>query len=166
MSGTARTHSYATATAYSAPTSSTAAVTSRWGTLGTTSTSLPSGVRRSGKTRRRATVRRRRTSGGTGTTSTAMLKLPPRSSNRSAGAAQPHRQATPRDRSSCRRAGGGDDRTWDGRQRTMKDSRRKQTRAMTKQKTGTREEWLEARLELLKGREGTDVAVMSWRGGG
>src|SRR5262245_35205084 len=97
MSGTARTHSYATATAYSAPTSSTAAVTSRWGTLGTTSTSLPSGVRRSGRTRRRATVRRRRTSGGTGTTNTATTKLPPRSSNRSAGAAQPGRPATSRD---------------------------------------------------------------------
>src|SRR5438034_1270152 len=98
MSGTARTRSYATATACSAPTSSTTAVTSRWGILGTTSTSLPSGVRRSGRTRRRATLRRRRTSGGGGTTSTATTKPPPRSSNRSAGAAQPHRPATPRDR--------------------------------------------------------------------
>jgi predicted dithiol-disulfide oxidoreductase (DUF899 family) len=32
----------------------------------------------------------------------------------------------------------------------MKDSRRKERRAMTKHKTGTREEWLAARLELLK----------------
>jgi predicted dithiol-disulfide oxidoreductase (DUF899 family) len=32
----------------------------------------------------------------------------------------------------------------------MKDSRRKETRAMTKHKTGTREEWLAARLELLE----------------
>jgi predicted dithiol-disulfide oxidoreductase (DUF899 family) len=32
----------------------------------------------------------------------------------------------------------------------MKDTRRKETRAMTKHKTGTCEEWLAARLELLK----------------
>ena len=38
----------------SAPTSSTTVATSKWETPGTTSTSLPSGVRRSGKTRRRA----------------------------------------------------------------------------------------------------------------
>src|SRR3954465_9488263 len=32
----------------------------------------------------------------------------------------------------------------------MKDTRRKERRTMTKHKTGTREEWLAARLELLK----------------
>jgi hypothetical protein len=42
------------------------------------------------------------------------------------------------------------DRTWHGRKRTMKDTRRKETREMTKHMTGTREEWLAARLELLK----------------
>src|SRR6478752_1154501 len=94
-------HSYATATAFSARTSLTAAVTSRWGTLGTTSTSLPSVARKSGRSRRRATLRRRRMSGGIGTTSTATTKRPPRSSNRFAGAAQP---ATPRDRSHHKRA--------------------------------------------------------------
>src|SRR5687768_33418 len=41
-------------------------------------------------------------------------------------------------------------RTWDGRERTMKDTRRKEIRAMTKHATGTREEWLAARLELLR----------------
>jgi predicted dithiol-disulfide oxidoreductase (DUF899 family) len=44
----------------------------------------------------------------------------------------------------------GVDRTWDGRERTMKDTRRKERRAMTKHMTGTREEWLAARLELLE----------------
>ena len=101
MSGTARTRSSATATAYSAPTSSIIAATSRWGIPGTTSTSLRLGVRRSGRNRRRATLRRRRMSGGIGTTSTATTKRPPRSSNRFAGAAQP---ATPRDRSRHKRA--------------------------------------------------------------
>src|SRR5436309_5886051 len=42
------------------------------------------------------------------------------------------------------------DRTWDRRERTMKDTRRKERRAMTKHMTGTRNEWLAARLELLK----------------
>src|SRR6266403_1784766 len=42
------------------------------------------------------------------------------------------------------------DRTWDRRERTMKDTRRKERRAMTKHTTGTRNEWLAARLELLK----------------
>src|SRR5438132_4258663 len=42
------------------------------------------------------------------------------------------------------------DRTWDRRERTMKDTRRKERRAMTKHMTGKREEWLAARLELLK----------------
>jgi predicted dithiol-disulfide oxidoreductase (DUF899 family) len=42
------------------------------------------------------------------------------------------------------------DRTWDRRERTMKDTRRKETRAMTRHMTGTREQWLAARLELLK----------------
>ena len=37
------------------------------------------------------------------------------------------------------------DRTWHGRKRTMKDTRRKETREMTKHMTGTREEWLAAR---------------------
>jgi predicted dithiol-disulfide oxidoreductase (DUF899 family) len=32
----------------------------------------------------------------------------------------------------------------------MKDTQRKETRAMTKHRTGTREEWLAARLKLLK----------------
>ena len=57
--------------ACSAPTSSTAAATRRWGAPGATSTSPRSGARRSGRTRPRATRRPRRTSGGTGTTSTA-----------------------------------------------------------------------------------------------
>src|SRR3989441_4409804 len=43
----------------------------------------------------------------------------------------------------------GVDRTWDGRGRTMKDTRKKERRAMTKHITGTRKEWLAARLELL-----------------
>src|SRR5882762_7771325 len=38
----------------------------------------------------------------------------------------------------------------DGSERTMKDTRRKETRAMTKHTTGTRKEWLAARLELLE----------------
>jgi predicted dithiol-disulfide oxidoreductase (DUF899 family) len=42
------------------------------------------------------------------------------------------------------------DRTWDGRERTLKDTRRKERRAMTKHMTGTRNEWLAARLELLE----------------
>ena len=54
----------------SAPTSSTAAATRRWGAPGATSTSLRSGARRSGRTRRRATRRPRLTSGGSGTTNT------------------------------------------------------------------------------------------------
>src|SRR5215211_938696 len=99
MSGTARTRSYATATACSAPTSLITGAMSKWETLGITSTSLPSGVKRSGRTHRRATLRRRRTSGGIGMTSTATTKPPPRSSNRSAGVAQPgKRAATPHDR--------------------------------------------------------------------
>jgi predicted dithiol-disulfide oxidoreductase (DUF899 family) len=32
----------------------------------------------------------------------------------------------------------------------MKDARRKETRAMTKHMTGTRDEWLAARLEMLE----------------
>jgi hypothetical protein len=35
-------------------------------------------------------------------------------------------------------------------ERTMKDTRRKERKTMTTHKTGTREEWLAARLELLK----------------
>src|SRR3989475_7513807 len=66
------------ATACSAPTSSTIAAMSRWETLGTTSTSLRSGARRSGRTRRRATPRLRRTSGGSGTTNqTRPTKIDP-----------------------------------------------------------------------------------------
>jgi predicted dithiol-disulfide oxidoreductase (DUF899 family) len=42
------------------------------------------------------------------------------------------------------------DRTWVGRERTMKDTRRKERRAMTKHMTGTRKEWLAARRELLE----------------
>jgi predicted dithiol-disulfide oxidoreductase (DUF899 family) len=38
----------------------------------------------------------------------------------------------------------------DGTKRTIKDTPRKEKRAMTKHKTGTRKEWLAARLELLK----------------
>src|SRR5205807_10673216 len=38
----------------------------------------------------------------------------------------------------------------DGKERTMKDTRRKEKRAMTKHLTGTRKEWLAARLELLE----------------
>src|SRR5205823_13937642 len=41
----------------------------------------------------------------------------------------------------------------DGRKRTMKDTRRKERRAMTKHMTGTRKEWLAARLELLEAEE-------------
>src|ERR1700726_257364 len=33
------------------------------------------------------------------------------------------------------------DRTWDGKERTMKDTRKKERRAMTKHMTGTRKEW-------------------------
>ena len=51
-----------------APTSSTLAATTSWGTHGTTSTSPRSAARRSGRTLRRATRRRLRTSGGSGTT--------------------------------------------------------------------------------------------------
>jgi hypothetical protein len=44
------------------------------------------------------------------------------------------------------------DRTWD--ERTMKDTRKRETRAMTTQmtthKTGTREEWLASRRELFR----------------
>src|SRR5262245_50876322 len=98
MSGTARTRSFAKATACSAPTLLTTGVTNRWGTPGATSTLLLSGVRRSGRPRQRATLRRRRTSGGTGTTSTATTKPPPKSTNRSAGAALLHWLATPRNR--------------------------------------------------------------------
>src|SRR5512143_3134960 len=58
------------ATTYSAPTSSTAAATSRWGAPGIISTSPLSCARKSGRTRRRATPKPRRTSGGTGTTTT------------------------------------------------------------------------------------------------
>src|SRR5262245_44645491 len=35
-------------------------------------------------------------------------------------------------------------------QRTTEDPRRKETKTMTKHRTGTREEWLAARLDLLK----------------
>src|SRR6202030_2139693 len=78
MSGTARTRSSATATVCSAPISSTTAATSRWGAPGATSTSLRSGARRSGRTRRRATPRLRRTSGGSGTTNqTRRIKIDP-----------------------------------------------------------------------------------------
>src|SRR5437016_445510 len=59
MGGTGRTRLSAMATTYSAPTSSTTVAMSRWGTLGTTSISLRSGARRSGRTRRRATPRLR-----------------------------------------------------------------------------------------------------------
>src|SRR4030095_12968084 len=114
MSGTARTRSYVKATACSAPTLSTTAVTNRWGTLGTISTLLLSGARKSGSTRRRAILRHRRTSGGIGTTSTAKTKPPPRSSNRFVGAAQQGKLAArPRDRSRRKRVGVGDDRTWE-----------------------------------------------------
>src|SRR5439155_1507790 len=64
-----------------------------------------------------------------------------------------------RDRSRRGRAGRGVDRTWDGRERTMKDTRRKETRAMTKHMTGTREEWLSARLELLKAGRGSELTI-------
>ncbi len=41
----------------------------------------------------------------------------------------------------------------------MKDTRRKETRAMTKHMTGTREEWLSARLELLKAGRGSELTI-------
>jgi predicted dithiol-disulfide oxidoreductase (DUF899 family) len=40
----------------------------------------------------------------------------------------------------------------------MKDTRRKERRAMTKHKTGTREEWLAARLELLEAEKELSVS--------
>ena len=42
------------------------------------------------------------------------------------------------------------DRTRDGRARPLQDTRRKERRAMTTHKTGTREQWLAARLALLE----------------
>jgi hypothetical protein len=39
---------------------------------------------------------------------------------------------------------------WDGRERTMKDTPGKESRAMTTHMIGTRKEWLAARLELLE----------------
>src|SRR5439155_355663 len=69
--------SYATATACSAPTSSTIAATSRWGTPGTIVTLLRAGVRKSGRIRRRAIPRPRRTSGGSGTTSQTRNPIDP-----------------------------------------------------------------------------------------
>jgi predicted dithiol-disulfide oxidoreductase (DUF899 family) len=42
------------------------------------------------------------------------------------------------------------DRTRDGRSRTLKDTRRREKMAMTKHITGTRQEWLAARLKLLE----------------
>src|SRR5580698_9504963 len=70
MNGTATTYSSATATGYSAHTSSTTAATRRWGLPGATSTSPRSVGKRFGKTRQRVTLRLRRTSGGTGMTTT------------------------------------------------------------------------------------------------
>ena len=49
----------------------------RWGTPGATSTSLRSGARKSGRTRRRATLRPRRTSGGSGTTNQTLILIDP-----------------------------------------------------------------------------------------
>jgi predicted dithiol-disulfide oxidoreductase (DUF899 family) len=99
--------SSATATASSAPTSSTSAAMRRWAPTGATSTSPRSGARRTGRTRPRATLRPRPTRGGISTTSTTSRPSsrrpsrtpPPRSAAREAGA---------RDRSRGRRAGGGD----------------------------------------------------------
>lgn len=56
-------------------------------------------------------------------------------------------------------------RTWKGRERTMKDTRMKEIRTMKKHMTGTREEWLAARLELLKDQKELAGAVTRWRGG-
>src|SRR5258708_18899449 len=67
----ARTRLSATTTGCSVPTSSTTAVTKRWGAPGATSTLRRSDARRTGRTRPRATPRPRPTRGGTGTTNTA-----------------------------------------------------------------------------------------------
>src|SRR5579871_2382907 len=66
--------SFATAKGCFAHTSSTPAVTRRWGLPGATSTSRRLDVRKLGRTRRRVTRRPRHTNGGTGTTTT-MLRL-------------------------------------------------------------------------------------------
>ena len=49
----------------------------RWGVPGTTSTSLRSGAKKSGRTRRRAILRPRRTSGGSGTTNQTLILIDP-----------------------------------------------------------------------------------------
>src|SRR5829696_4514529 len=77
------TPSSATATACSAPTSSTTAATRRWAAPGAISTSQRSGARRSGRTRRKATRRRRPTNGGTGTTTTGPRRHRTRNGSRS-----------------------------------------------------------------------------------
>ena len=70
----------------------------RWGTPGATSTSLRSGAKRSGRTRRRATRRPRRTSGGSGTTNqTRRIRIDPAWCN-SAPPGLTRRAATLRDR--------------------------------------------------------------------
>src|SRR5215470_14320263 len=75
--GTARMHSSAMATACSATTSSTIAVTNRWGARGTISTSRRLGARRNGRTRRKIIVKHHRMNGGTGTTSVLVVPVPP-----------------------------------------------------------------------------------------
>jgi predicted dithiol-disulfide oxidoreductase (DUF899 family) len=66
----------------SASTSSTTAVTRRWGPSGATSISRRSAARRPGRTRPRATPRARLTNGGTGTTATSPKPLPTPSGSR------------------------------------------------------------------------------------
>src|SRR5207249_3794298 len=56
----------------------------------------------------------------------------------------------PRERFGTEQRGLHAERYGDGRERTMKDTRRKERRAMTKHMTGTRKEWLAARLGLLE----------------
>ena len=92
-SGTAPTRSSATATRCTAPTSSTPAATSRWATPGTTSTSPRSVVRRSGRTRPRATRRTRRTRGGSGTTSPGRGTPPRRRAARDREGVRPRARA-------------------------------------------------------------------------
>src|SRR5205823_14896185 len=72
----ARMRSFATEAAWFAPTLLTTAAMSRWVALGTTSTSLRSAARKSGRIRRRVILRPRLTSGGFGTTNTPMLDRP------------------------------------------------------------------------------------------
>src|SRR5437868_6017851 len=131
-SGTARTRSPATATMCSAPTSSTTAATSRWGTHGTTSTSLRSGARRSGRTRRRVILRLRSTSGGSGTTNqTRRIKIDPAWCN-SAPPGPTRRATTPRKRGN-----------------QTKENKMKLAETELNREVVSEAEWLIARKDLL-----------------